>query len=85
MILFPNLYGENGGSVGLVLSNSIEEEDENQLVKILDELTALKKEDLSAHNQSLDAKFTDLKVTFLKNATKSLPKNTSENLKNKSA
>ena len=74
MFLFPDLYGKNGGSVGLLLSNTVDGEVQSQLVRILDELTASKSEDLSGSNQSLDADLSDKSDSSPKTNKKRLAK-----------
>jgi len=55
--MFPDVYGDDGSCVGLVLADdtpfNADGEAQRQLALILDELTALKKEEPSASDQNL--------------------------------
>jgi len=55
--MFPDVYGDDGSCVGLVLADdspfNIEGEAQSQLANILDELTALKKEEPAVNEQNL--------------------------------
>jgi len=55
--MFPDVYGDDGSCVGLVLADdtpfNADGEAQSQLALILDELTALKKEEPSASDQNL--------------------------------
>merc|ERR1712110_1152865 len=55
--MFPDVYGDDGSCVGLVLADdtpfNADGEAQSQLTVILDELTALKKEEPSANDQNL--------------------------------
>jgi len=55
--MFPDVYGDDGSCVGLVLADdspfNIDGEAQSQLANILDELTALKKEEPAVNEQNL--------------------------------
>jgi len=55
--MFPDVYGDDGSCVGLVLADdspfNVDGEAHEQLAKVLDDLTALKKEEPSANDQNL--------------------------------